>query len=164
MNYFRNSILVLGLNIFCICLLSCGKDIPCDDATSTLNFISFPDTETDTIILKRFTKATNFVTPVDTFFFNKLNSSYAVFSDTLEIGNSFGGDNGLKSKYDYEIYLPQTNKIFRISEIIEEFTHTRGGGLFSMDKRGCVNPIKSYKLNGQLVSGEYNYYRFYIKR
>jgi hypothetical protein len=93
-----------------------------------------------------------------------LNSSYDRFNDTLQIGNSFGGDNGLKSKYDYEIYLPQTNRIFRISEINEEITHTSGGGLFSMDKRGCVNPVKSYKLNGQLISGEYNYYRFYIKR
>jgi len=163
-NYFKKSILILGLPVFCNSLLSCNKDIPCDDAISTLHLISFPDIETDTIIVKRFSKATNFVTLIDTFFITNLNSSYDRFNDTLQIGNSFGGDNGLKSKYDYEIYLPQTNGIFRISEINEEITHTRGGGLFSMDKRGCVNPVKSYKLNGQLISGEYNYYRFCIKR
>ncbi len=164
MNFLEKNKFIIGLSVFCISLLSCGKDVPCDDETSTLSFISFPDTETDTIILRRFTKATNFNTPIDTFLLNKFNSSYSKYNDTLEIGNSFGGDNGLKSKYDYEIYIPQTNRLFRVNDIVEDFLHTRGGGLFSWDKRGCVNTIKSYRLNGQLISGEYNYYRFYIKR
>lgn len=163
MNFYSKSIFLLGLSIFCIFLLSCNKEISCNEATSTLNFISFPNIETDTIILKRFTKATNFTTPVDTFSIHNSNSSYERFNDTLQIGNSFGGDNGLKSKYDYEIFLPHSNRIFRISEITEEFTHITGGGLFSMDKRSCVNLIKSYKINGQLVNGDYNYYRFYIR-
>ena len=165
MKYYKIIVSAISLCIFCIFLFSCGKTIPCDDAVSGLNFISFPDTETDSIIIKRFAKATNFVSLIDTFFITNLNSTYLKSNDTLEIVNSFGGDQGLKSKYDYEFYLPQTNRFFKITEITEELTNTSGGGgLFSMDKRGCVNPIKSYKLNGQLVSGEYNYYRFFIKR
>lgn len=164
MNFFAKNKIIIGLAILCISLLSCGKDIPCDDAISTLNFISFPDSETDTIILRRFNKSTNFTAPIDTFFLNNLNSSYSKSHDTLEIGNPFKGDNGLKSKYDYEIYIPQTSRLFILSDIVEEFSQTKGGGLFSMDKRGCINTIKSYKLNGQLISGEYNYYRFYMKR
>jgi hypothetical protein len=164
MTLIKKYIYFVGLIIFCNCFLSCDKSIPCASATSSLIFVTFPDTETDTIIIRSFAKGTNFATLVDTFFINKLNSSYTISNDTLQIGNSFGGVNGLKSKYDYEIYLPQTNRLFKISEIIEEINHTTGGGLFSMDARGCINPIKSYKLNGLFISGDYNYQRFYIKR
>lgn len=164
MRYLRNNAILSMVGLFCIGVLSCNKEIPCNEASATLNFIAFPDSETDTIIVKSYTKATNLTQLVDSFFIDKANSSYLLLTDTLQIGNTFGGDNGLKSTYDYEIFLPQTNRVFTITAITEVQKSTKGGGLFSMDSRGCSNPITSYKLNGQLFSGEYNYFRFYLRR
>ena len=162
MKIHKNNIIFLGLTIFCaISLFSC-KEVPCGPAIPQLNFISFPDSETDTIFIRRFIKSSNFSTLLDTFFIDKHNSRYLISNDTLDIGSSFNGDNGLLSKYDYEIFIPQTSQLFKISEINEENSSHRVG--LSMDKTSCTNTIKSYKLNGQLISGDYNYYRFFITR
>jgi hypothetical protein len=149
------------LYIICYFLLSC-KEFPCYPAISQLALISFSDVETDTLILRRYAKATNFTTLIDTFLINRSNSTYFKSNDTLRIFNLFGGDQGLKSKYDYEIYVPQLNRLFRITDIVEEFNKTRSGpGEVVVH---CSDPIKSYKLNGQLITGNYNYYMVYIRK
>ena len=150
----------LGLLIV-ITLFAC-KEYPCNKAISEISFIAFQRNETDTIIIRKFEKATNFNQLVDTFLLNQFNSSYNLSNDTFTVSSTYGNDMGLLSKYDYEVYLPQINRDYKLTEITEDI-QSRNAGL-SMDKVGCINPIKSYKINGLLVSGEYNYYIFYLHK
>jgi hypothetical protein len=122
----------------------------CSNATSTITLIGFTSRETDTIIVRKFSKATNFATIIDIFLVNKTNSSYYQKNDTLEISASYKTDNGLLSKYDYEIYVPYNNKLYQISEIKEDYKSINSG----CKKVGCINSITSYKLNGQIIIGD----------
>jgi len=135
------------LLIICITLISCNYD--CNHATANISLLSFPVNETDTIIVRKFTKSSNFKSLLDTFSLNKSNSSYQRTNDTLEIYNTFGTDNGLLGKYDYEVYLPEINRLFQITEISEAFQSINSG--LSCNKVACVNYFKSYKVNEQLV-------------
>ncbi len=158
---YQNSL--IGFFLICFSILFSKCNVPCYTATANIGFISFQDSETNTIILRRYSKATNFATLVDTFLINKSNSSYDKLNDTLQVFNNYGGDQGLKSKYDYEVYLPQSNRLFQISEIAEWFMMQKAS--IAMDQLyHCIDPIVSYKLNGQLISGNSDYSTFYIKK
>ena len=149
---------VSGLYIF----LSVCKEYPCNPATSNMAFVAFRSDETDSILVKKYSKASNFTTLIDSFLLTPGNSSFEQRNDTLFVRNSFGTDNGFLSKYDYEITLPETGRQFLITAITEEYRSYKSG--LSMDKRGCVNFISSYISNGQLISGQPNYYTFYFQK
>ncbi len=145
--------------IISIAFFSCSYE--CSNATVNFSLVSFQAAETETIIVRKFTKMSNFTSLLDTFSLNQLNSSYSNTNDTLEVRNSYGTDNGLLSKYDYEIYLPAINRLYKVSEINEEFRSINQG--LSCKKRGCVNSFKSYKVNGVLVNVN-SYYTLYFVR
>lgn len=145
------------LLVICITIISCSYE--CNNATANIGFLSFPVNETDTIIVRKFTKSSNFKSLIDTFSLNQNNSSYQSSNDTLEIYNTFGTDDGLLGKYDYEIYLPEINRLYQISEITEEFRSINTG--LSCNKVGCINYFRSYKVNGQLINGN-SYHPFYL--
>jgi hypothetical protein len=134
--------------------ISC-KEYPCSQASGNISITGFTINETDTIIVRKFAKSTNFSTPLATFVLDSLNSSFLRKANVLEIYGSiaYGTDNGLLSKYDYEIYLPSPNRVFQISEITEEQKTKKAG--FSMEKSGCINPITSFKVNGSLKINDY---------
>ena len=146
--------------IFWIALISCNQ--PCINATSTISLVNFPSNETDTVIVRKFTKSENFIKLIDTFLLDNQTSGYYQSNDTLQIIASYKTDNGLLSYYDYEIFLPEIAKSYKISEIVEEFKSRNAG--FSMTKVACINPILSYKVNGQLLLGEKYNSTFYIRR
>jgi len=54
--------------------------------------------------------------------------------------------------FDYEIYFPGAGRTFKIDNIIEEQKNQPCGGLFSMDKVACINPITSYRVANQVIS------------
>ncbi len=132
---------------------SCGRDEPCSEASACiLRYISFPDAQTDSIVIRKFSNDSAFDILVDSVIITKNNSSYQKSNDTLDIINSAtGGDYTLNIDYDYEIYLPNANKLFKISNITQQQTYFRAVPYY---KRECVNPIKSYLLNGQLTNGD----------
>lgn len=148
---------------FCIIIsltfFSCSYE--CSNATVNFSLVSFQPGETDTIIVRKFIKMSKFTSLLDTFSLNQFNSSYSSTNDTLEVRNSFGTDNGLLSKYDYEIYLPSINRLFQISEINEEFQSINQG--LSCNKIGCINSIKSYRMNGQLINANSYYTLYFVK-
>ncbi|MBY0535637.1 MAG: hypothetical protein K2P88_07290 [Chitinophagaceae bacterium] len=145
----------------CAILFGC-KEYPCTEAVTNIAFISFPVDETDTILVKKYEKASNFTILIESFSINQTNSNYCRYNDTLQVSYSFGLDNGFLSKYDYKIELPKVNRQYLITEITEEYRSIRTG--LSMDKIGCINFIKSYQVNGQVISGANNYYTFYFKK
>ena len=54
---------VSGLYIF---LAGC-KEYPCNPATSNMAFVAFRSDETDSILVKKYSKASNFTTLIDSF-------------------------------------------------------------------------------------------------
>lgn len=148
-------IIVLGL-------LSSCKTVPCVDSNTTLFFVSFPDAQTDSIVLRKYVKNSNFNTIVDSTIITKNNSYYENSNDTLHILTSNGGDYVLDIQSDYEVYLPFANKLFQISNFVEKQTEMKVG--LSMDKTQCINPITSYTLNGQTISGQPDYHFIYLHK
>jgi hypothetical protein len=126
---------------FVILFSSCGKSLSCIDAVASLNFVSFADSATDSIILKKFIKDSGFTSLVDSIIITKNNSIYQKSNDTLRIETPQSGDYFIDIHYDYEVYMPVVNRVFKITDIVQEQTEMHAGGLFSMDKIGCVNPI-----------------------
>jgi len=145
--------------IISLIFFSCSYE--CSNATVNFSLVSFQPGETDTIIVRKFIKMSNFISLLDTFSLNQFNSSFNTTNDTLDIRYSFGTDNGLLSKYDYEIYLPGINKLYKISEINEEFRSINQG--LSCKKIGCINSIKSYRMNGELINVNSYYTLYFVK-
>ena len=67
----------------------------------------------------------------------------------------------LRSTYDYELHLPAANKLSRISEINEEPTEDN---CVARNLNSCINPISSFKLDGQPITMNLNYPNVYIQR
>ncbi|MGH2563910.1 MAG: hypothetical protein ACRDE5_05325, partial [Ginsengibacter sp.] len=55
--------------------ISCGRQ-PCYRADSLIALVSFTDTESDTVIFRRFVKATNFANLKDTFLLSNPNGNF----------------------------------------------------------------------------------------
>lgn len=136
--------------LFGIVCSSCIADVPCGRAFLNINMISFPNSETDEMIIKKFIKGSGFATTVQTFTINRNNSWYYQRpGDTLEIGNVFGNDGGLTSDFDYELNIPTTGVVYRISDIEEK----KNSRKWTLKKVYCLNNITSYKLNNQITTG-----------
>ena len=135
--------------LFCMCsyliLPSCNQT--CHDAESSISLIGFTSNETDTIIVRKFSKSTNFTTLLDTFLVTEANTSYNRINETLHIFVSFAPEHGLASGYNYEIYIPENNKLYQISEIVENYESQNVG----CKKVLCINSIASYKINGKIT-------------
>ena len=134
----------------------------CSNATSTISFVNFQSNETDTLIVRKFIKAENFTKILDSFVLNNLTSGYYQSNDTLKIIEAYKTDNGLLSSYDYEIFLPEISKTYKITEIVENLQSINKG--LSNTKEGCINSISSYKVNGQLKPGNIYGSTFYLNR
>jgi bisphosphoglycerate-dependent phosphoglycerate mutase len=133
----------------------------CAEVELSISLIGFTSNETDTIIVRKFSKSTGFSTIIDTFLLNEKNSGYQLQNDTLKIIAAYGTDNGLLSRYDYEIYLPEGNKLYQVSEIMEDYRSESTSGC---TKEYCINSITSYKINGKLIPAEEYIYTLFISK
>lgn len=133
----------------------------CLRTESHIALVSFLPEETEEVIVRKFEKDSNFTNATDSFSLNRYNSTYQKTNDTLIIFASYGSDNGLLSKFDYEIYLPVNDRLYQISEITETFESMNVG--LSCTKEECMNTIRSYKINGQLMDGNPEY-TFYLRK
>ena len=141
--------------------------VPCDNGNIKLGFIAFSDTATNSVIIRQFKKTSDFQTLVDTVLITQTSIAYKKSHDTLQVEYSFNKKNGytsstygLTSEYDYEIYLPAIDKIFRISDIDEEYKMQKKG--FTSDNSSCDNYIKAYSINGQKIYGEFTNLTIYF--
>ena len=132
------------LSIVTSITISC-RDCPCIRANLNFGLVNFTEAQTDTIILRRFDKSTNFSIQIDSMPF--YNSNFGAFPDTLL--SYHPPDVYLVSDYNYEIFFPDPGKLFRISEINEVISEQRCYPL-AREKVDCVNEITSFKLNGQI--------------
>jgi len=156
--------LILFLLIFNLTLISC-KEYPCSPAIGNIRITGFSINETDTVMVRKYSKSGNFTTLLGTYQLDSLRSYYLRKGNVLEIYStaSYGNDFGLLSRYDYEIYLPKPNRLFQVSEITEDHQTRRSG--ISMDKSQCINPFTSFKVNSVLyVNGNDNSYLISISK
>lgn len=144
---------ILPLFFACTVFCSCGS-YNCGEAEGLrISTVGLTAAEIDTIILRKFTKGSNFSSRVDTI---SINASNALFQfpyttkDTSFMG-VLSDEVLLKSKYDYEIYIPSVNRLARITAISEPQQGMKKG-LFSTTKEYCVNVIQSFQQDGQMVT------------
>lgn len=137
--------LTISAFILCLILSSCVKG-RCSEASFTLGLVAFEEAESDTIILRRFDKGTNFSTQHDSIFIDILTTPFQKYSDTTIV--KYETPEGLRLltvEYDYEIVLPESNNIFRLTDI--KYTkHYQASG----EKVMCYSKLDSYKIDGQL--------------
>jgi hypothetical protein len=139
-------------------LASCNGKCTCVDADGlSPTLISFSSSDADSFVIKKFTKGSNFSSLLDSILIDTSNSLYQRNNDTTEV---ISGNATLSSKFDYQIILLSSNNVISISDIDEP--QTQGN---CSEKIQCVNPINSYKINGNLVMNQDPYIgRIYIQQ
>ena len=136
------------------CFTSCGK-CDCIDENISPNFINYDSLETDTIIIRKYAKNTNFTALIDTAFFDDKSSfRIKLHDDTLSFPYHVGNFS-ISVNYDWIFFLPSINRAIRISDIVSEKTSMPCG----TGKVQCVNPIESLNIYGLISNAEdYNFY------
>jgi hypothetical protein len=139
-----------------VLLAMCSREIDCFKADLHFGLIGFSDTESDTIILKRFTKNANNPVMVDSFPLSPIR--YQRNQDTLNMV-AYPGELDLDMDYNYELSFPGTTKVIRITDITEEQLHMKKNG-----DVGCGNRVTSYKLDGQVITNIPSFNMTYFTR
>lgn len=132
--------LVLGLS-------SCNKTCFCTTATLYPNYVGFTSAETDSVILRRYTKASQFTRLIDTVVVTANNAQFSFSQDTLSIRS---GDAALRirSFYDYILYLPEANRSDSVYGIYETRDTEKGSRDLECN---CINRILSFYQNNNLI-------------
>ena len=150
---------IICLPVLLIGFLSC-KECPCAPGQLKFDLIGFSDAEADTFIIRKFEPTGNFTNKQDSFLIDQVGT--VRFHDTLKVV-AYPGTALLPGGFDYEIFFPASNNVFRITEINERMSTQRCGGLFATDKVGCANTITSFKLDGAIVN-PWPFNNFYIHK
>jgi hypothetical protein len=143
--------------IFIFFFSSCCKQKDClIGHINEISLASFTASDIDTIVVRRFTKASNFNNLLDTINLTYSNSNSYPNGDTTTI---YVSDTSLamKANYDYEIYIPATNTVAGISNIIAPQTQHQVCTVCDCVQGPCFNPVTSFTLNGQILSDDYVY-------
>jgi hypothetical protein len=149
---------------FIICLTgflfnSCGR-YPCGNASSFIGLINFTESESDTIIIRRFIKGADFTALQDSMVITQFNAHLQRQHDTLLILFPFDGNEIITSHYDFEIVLPGINRVYKLTDITEDIRYGSKAGA----KVYCINPITSYKLDGELIKVRPYYQPIYLMK
>ena len=122
-------------------LHSCGE-YPCGKAETVFGLVGFSDLESDSIIIRRFVKNSNFSSQLDTAILFPIR--FRRVHDTLELV-AFTGEAVLKSEYDYQLFFPRIPKLVSISKLEEEQRYGKKSG----NKEYCMNRMISCQVNDQ---------------
>src|SRR5215217_3289346 len=119
-------------------------------------FNSFVSSDIDSITIRRFSTTSHFTTPIDTIFLIATNSAQFPRGDTTKF---YITDTAFKlsTGFNYEIYIPATRTVSQISNITDIRTSQKICLVCDCVRNPCLNPISSYKLNGQVQATPYLY-------
>jgi hypothetical protein len=134
-------LLLLLISVFSSCFYT-----DCIKADIRLNFVGFTAQEASPIIVRRFAKANNFASKIDS---TIINFGFRQQNDTLSPSSGIPF-NLITSDYDYEVFMPIANKTFQITEIIEPQSRIKKS-IFKNTKEACGNLIISYNVNNRSV-------------
>ncbi len=153
--------------VLVVCSLSCTKTYDCFDNSIGPAFVQYSLADIDTIIIKKYQQKNNFQNLLDSglFTINK-NAYYSFFHDTTYISLRDESLNIVQG-YDWQIFLPSTNRTILITDIVSENKKgKRGVGLFSLDPGvPCSNEIFSVKKDNKKVeftTSPYSGYSLFI--
>ncbi|MEO5591666.1 MAG: hypothetical protein ABIR15_20085 [Chitinophagaceae bacterium] len=132
---------------------SCGS-YDCEESEGLrICTISLTPSEIDTIILRKYTKGSAFTNLIDTLILDSTNALFQfpfTNKDTSFLG-VLKPEVLIKSKYDYEIYIPAVNRLLKITDINEPQQKMKRG-FFSTDKTYCMNAIVSFQQDGKIIN------------
>ena len=151
--------ILLFLQVFFISILLIGScdGTPCARGDLVFGLVGFSDQESDTIILRSFTKTNTGQVLRDTLLLNSERVVWRRSGDTLTF-SSTNAEIFLESDYNYEIFLPDPGTLFTVTDIQEDF-NSQSTGCGKKDL--CINPVTSYTLNGHPVAHD-DYKTFYL--
>ncbi|GEM_PF-2173093 len=135
------------LAIVIMLLASCSRTCYCTAATLYMDYVSFANTTTDTIVVRRYTKNSNFASLLDTALLTSHNAVYTTRQDTLSIRPNAEAVT-LRSFYDYILYLPAIKRSDSLFGIFE--TRDTKEGSHDLECT-CINRILSFYLNKDTV-------------
>jgi len=150
------------LFICSILITSCCYNIDCEQSSLKFTLISFSASEMDSLIFRKFEANSNFQIIKDSMLIGDINILHPYShgdSVLLETYNSSYIKFQIQPGYDYQIFIPGVSKLIKISDIVEIPTQKKHCDI-SDGNHGCYNPIMSYKIDGQIKSGEY----FFVHR
>jgi hypothetical protein len=144
-----------GLISALLILCSCTKEYDCVDRQILPAFVGFAQADLDSIFLRKFQAGNNFQNLVEEYVVTGNNrAQYIISNDTTTIILT-DGVNDIRAGYDWQVFIPATNKTVRITEINSEKNKVKcGSGIFSMDKFGCfcINKVFSLTQDNQDIS------------
>ena len=153
--------IILKFCLFAVLAFFSSCEYPCGRASDFIALVGFTRSESDTIIVRRFTKSTNFSIQKDSLLIDSTIANLQRNGDTVIVLRGWGDSYAtITSDYDYEIFLPGANLTYTLSDIKEPLQYGRRGG----GKVYCVNSISAYKLNGELVTASKNLGIVYLKK
>lgn len=142
---------VLIILILATLISSCGKKCLCEPEQVIPTFVSYNQSEVDTILVKRFQKGTHFTEAYDEFLLHSGNAVISVVGDTT----FFIPEQivfRLQNRWDVQLVNPFDGKTVAIADIEIEQRETHCGGIFSMDPQPCISPITGFKKDGVAVT------------
>ena len=142
---------VLIIFILATLISSCGKKCLCEPEQVIPTFVSYNQSEVDTILVKRFQKGTHFTEAYDEFLLHSGNAVISVVGDTT----FFIPEQivfRLQNRWDVQLVNPFDGKTVAIADIEIEQRETHCGGIFSMDPQPCISPITGFKKDGVAVT------------
>ncbi|MBI5856703.1 MAG: hypothetical protein HZB42_03550 [Sphingobacteriales bacterium] len=134
------------ISAFVISMVQSCVRTDCANGELYFSLVGFTDHESDSIILRRFSKGNNFNLPLDSAL---LNIGFKRSHDTLNISYRLVNMQ-ITSGYDFEFYFPVAGKTYRLTEITEEKSEQKKS-LFNNTKEMCINPITHLKINGAIA-------------
>jgi hypothetical protein len=145
---------LFGLIVITFFVSCCKKKDCLPGQIREIDFALYTASDIDTIILRRFSKASNFNNLIDSIILNNSNSNFYPHGDTT-VMNISDTSFLIKANYDYEIYIPPTNTVERINGITDKKTQHQVCTVCDCVQGPCYNPVTSFTLNGQIVSDDY---------
>lgn len=132
----------------------CTKKYDCENAQIPVAFINYPAADMDSFVLRKFKANENYRSLLDTLLVVSGQNTYNSSANDTTYLMVTDGKNGIKAGFDWQIFIPATNKTVLISNIISENkTGKRGYGIFSMDPApGCINNIYSVVIDNNPVN------------
>jgi hypothetical protein len=139
-------------------LTACCYEVDCEQENLNFGLVSFTPSDIDTIIFRKYKANSNFQSLEDTMKITNINVlTPSISGDTvLFITSNYSNVNikfQLRAGNDYEIFIPGTLKLTRITDIIEQKTRRKNCDISDGNKT-CYNPIIGFKVEGQTKSGE----------
>ncbi|CAN5585891.1 hypothetical protein BH11BAC3_BH11BAC3_06850 [soil metagenome] len=149
--------LVIAL-VTLLTFVGCCYKVDCGQENLNFGLVSVSQADMDTIIFRKYEANSNFQSLKDTMQVTDINELFpSISGDTILFLISYYYSVNIKfpiiAGNDYEIFIPGTNKLTRITDIIEQKTKRKHCDI-SDGNNYCFNPIISFKVDGQIKSTE----------